>query len=174
MLVGSSVTSLTLHEDIFARVPRYDLLFDRLTQKEAATRLRTLTIKSSVNNLSQFFAATSRLHELSVEFRYNSNPLSLLLISGVRRNASLHSAVWTVEETEPPSLYLRQVLAYCERNKMVPKLLVGEWSKPRRPKLQCQAFSLQRSRPAEPLPIPCSLACWLEVRRWGHGGKQLA
>jgi hypothetical protein len=131
MLVGSSVTSLTLHEDRLARIPRYDLLFDRLTQKEAVTRLRTLTIKSSVNNpvlqtLSQFLAATSRLHEHSVEFHCNSDPLSLLLLSGVRRNGSLHSAVWTLEETEPPSLYLRQVLAHCKRSKMLPKLLVGE------------------------------------------------
>jgi hypothetical protein len=127
MLVRSSVTSLTLHQDTCGFVPRYDLLLDYLTHNEAATQLRTLTL-GAVNgrvakSLSEFLAKSSRLQELSVEDRYRSKSVSLHLLSGIRQNGSLHSVVWKVEKgQQPPPSLMRRVATYCQRNKFLPQL----------------------------------------------------
>jgi hypothetical protein len=130
MMIRSSVKSLTLHKNDYGIVPRYDLLFDRLSHSEAAVRLCSLKIKSVdmlvTEKLSQFLARSSRLQELYVEFPFVQE-LSLLLLSGIHHNGSLHTVEWKAEiEPQPSSLWLRWVTVCCQRNRLVPKLLAQE------------------------------------------------
>jgi hypothetical protein len=127
MMIRSSLTSLTLHEDTAGFAPRYDLLFDHMTHDEAAIRLRTLTLRAPdkrvMKALARFLAKSSRMLELSIVFPYTSESLSFLLFSGVRQNGSLHSVVWELyKDADPPSWLLR-LPTYCQRNKLLPKLL---------------------------------------------------
>jgi hypothetical protein len=125
LLRHSSVCSLELDTNDDVSVPSYALLFDGMTCHESEIRLSKLAIRALdqavVTALARFLPHSSRLQELSTSHLLRETNYRLLL-SAIRQNGSLHR----VEEEVMPvvdRVWQKFVSAYCQRNKLVPKLL---------------------------------------------------